>query len=472
MNASPTHPLPGHYLFGALLTLLVLIPLPHGGELAWEQLPFISASFLLLTLWCWQQWHNNRPPPAILHTLRTPLIIFAAWLLYIALQTVPLPMVLLETVSPTANALKQAVPLAAATSLSVDPASTLLELLRYTSYLTLFFLLLVLCNSVKRLKLVALTLFLVGLLQALYSLLNYYTHGVFSLNEPIPPWGTPWSDATRGTYTHRNHFAALMEMTIPMGMALIIVASTKAYSGVDHWQHRLNRLLEFMMSVRMLYSFCIVLMLTALIFTSSRGGNAAFAGAFFITSLSFLLLRGSQSHTVKLVPAVIILTMIIAALFGTGKLTDRLEKEGLGPNGRDYMRTGIVNLIRDYPLFGSGAGTYPQLFAAYKLPDLGVSAMSKRAHNDYLELISDQGVIGFGLLGGGMILLLSNIWVGIGRRRDPTMTGLLYGSCLGITSMLIHAFVEFNFHIPANATYFFVLLAIGVIAANLRTDRT
>ncbi len=464
------------YLFIALLTLIALLPLPHGGELPWEHAPFISGTFLLLTIWLFQQWRHNRPLPNIINSTKIPLALFCIWLTYIFIQTIPLPDHLLSLLSPATHDLNQHARIAGAiteNSLSIDPASTFQELLRYASYITIFFLTLALCDTPSRLIQLTATLFLVGAALAFYSLLNYYTSGAFSLNEPIPSWGgTAWSKATRGTYTHYNHFAALMEMTIPMGVALILI-TVKHTSRAAHWQHQLNHLLNFMMSVRMLYSFLVVLMLVALIFTASRGGNISFASAFFITSLIFLLLRGRQSHKMKLTPILIVVIFLIAALIGTSKLSDRFEKDGLDSHGRDHIRTTVVKLISDYPLFGSGSGTYPQLFAAYKLPELGVSAMSKRvqrAHNDYLELISDQGLIGFGIFGSGIALLLYKILSGIRQRRNPTMTGLLYGATFAITSLLIHAFVEFNFHIPANASYFFVLLAIGTIAANLRNS--
>jgi len=458
-----------HKLYISLLVLIALLPLPHGGELVWEHTPFISGSFLLLTLWLFQQWRYSRPLPDIIRSIKVPLILLCIWLIYPLIQILPLPESWLSLLNPAAYEINHQALIAGITptnSLSIDSGSTFQEFLRYASYITLFFLLLALCDTKTRLKQLAVTLFLVGFAQALYSLINYYTNGAFSLNEPIPPWGTDWERATRGTYTHYNHFAALMEMTIPIGIGLVLSYSQHPHS--DNNSNRLNQILSFIMSVRLLYIFGIAIMLAALIFSASRGGNGAFAAAFFITLVIFGVLRSNKAQTLKLLPIALIILISIVGLLGSGKLVDRFDKQGFGPNGRDHMRTTTYQLATDYPLFGSGTGTYPHIYYQYKLPELGITSMSKRAHNDYLELLTDQGIIGFSLLGTSIALLFFTIMKGIRTRHNPMMVGLLFGSTLGIISMLIHSLVEFNFHIPANASYFFVLLAIATIASSLK----
>lgn len=455
------------YLFIGLLAIIALLPLPHGGELVWEHAPFICGIFLLFTLWLLQQWQHSRPLPAIVQDIKLPLILLGIWLGYIFLQTLPLSDSVMGLLSPARADINQHARLAGAnptSSLSIDPASTLHELLRYASYITLFCLVLVLCNTPARLKQLAVTLFVVGFAQALYSLVNYYTHGALSINDPIPPWGTPWDKATRGTYSHRNHFAALMELLIPVGIGLLI-PYFKPNPNRD-WNSRLKQLLSFLMSIEMIYSFGVALMLAALAFSASRGGNGAFVSALFISSVVFVLLQGKKARTLKLIPIVAVILIVVFGLLGANNLANRFEKQGIGPNGRDYMRSASYLLIADYPIIGSGAGTYPHIFYHYKMPELGVTTMSKRAHNDYLELLADEGIIGFGLLGSSVILLFVPLVRGIKNRRNPQMIGMLFAALFGTLAMLIHSFVEFNFHIAANASYFFVLLAMGLVAAN------
>ncbi len=462
----PNHSAEQQYrtLYYSLLVIIALIPFPHGGELFWEHAPFISGIFLLLTIWLFQQWRHKRPLPKIIYTNKVPFILLSIWLIFIFIQMLPIPSTWLNLLNPAAAILDvyaKAGGITETSSLSIDTGTTGIELLRYSSYIAMFFLLLALCNNNSRIKQLAFTLFIVGFIQALYSLLNYYTAGEFSINNPIPPWGTLWAEATRGTYTHRNHFAALMEMTIPMGIGIIMCLKNRSAE-----KGNLEKFMDFIMSARMLYIIFLGVMLVALLFSASRGGNSAFLAAFTLTLGVFLLLQGKTARPLTLLPIATIALMIVILFFGIGSLADRFKKHGFEANGRDHMLTTAYNLAKNYPLTGSGAGTYPHIFYQYKVPELGTSSMSKRAHNDYLELLTDQGIIGLTLLGSSMLLLIVTVVKGIKKRRNPEMTGLLFGSTFGISAMLIHSSVEFNFHIPANASYFFILLAIALIASN------
>jgi O-antigen ligase len=130
------------------------------------------------------------------------------------------------------------------------------------------------------------------------------------------------------------------------------------------------------------------------------------------------------------------------------------------------MRATSYNIIEVFPILGSGAGTYPFLHAKYKDPILGTGRKWKHAHNEYIEFFSNHGFLGFSIFCGSIFLLLLKILKGIHTRHDPLRQGILFGTFFGINSVLFHAFVDLHFHIPSIAIYFFVLLALGIIASN------
>ena len=468
MNSQDTSNSGERPLFIALLTLIVWIPLPHGGELPWQHTSFAFASLLLLSIWLFRHWQTGAAAPGIIRHVRLPLILLLCWLAYVFMQAIPLPKIVLSWLNPAALAhfeSTQNIGSKASYSLSIDSGSTLIEGLKYSSYLAIFFLTLVLCNSVKRTKILATTLFLTGAGLSLYSLVNHYTSGAFSLNNPIPPWGKPWAGITRGTLSHQNHFAGFLAMTIPVGMGLLYSLST-ANSNTNSWRKRITTCIDFIMSVNAVYVLLLASMVTALLFTASRGGNAAFLAGIFITS-TLCLIKSQQRINLKksaIVPITLLIALFIILTTGiASSLSKRLDDQGFSPSGRDFMHTAIYKIMSDYPVFGSGAGTYPHLQHQYKSPELGVNAMSKRAHNDYLETLTDQGIIGFVLLTSGLFLLLYKLLKPLGKTHNRLSTGLLWGASSGICAMLIHALAEFNFQIPANAVYFFLLLAIGSI---------
>ena len=128
-------------------------------------------------------------------------------------------------------------------------------------------------------------------------------------------------------------------------------------------------------------------------------------------------------------------------------------------------------MILDRPIFGSGAGTYRWTFPAYKDERFSIGYY-EHAHNDYIELLTDQGAVGGGLALGAIASAYVTILAGLRSRHRPALRGALVGSTIGTLALMIHGLVDFNFQIPANAVYFFVLLGLGVASASYVRDET
>jgi O-antigen ligase len=87
-----------------------------------------------------------------------------------------------------------------------------------------------------------------------------------------------------------------------------------------------------------------------------------------------------------------------------------------------------------------------------------------QAHNDYLQIVADCGVVGGLIAIWFLIILFRTVMRGI-RSRDTLYAGLALGSGSGIFALLVHSLFDFNLQLPANALLFLVLLAIAVYAA-------
>ena len=96
----------------------------------------------------------------------------------------------------------------------------------------------------------------------------------------------------------------------------------------------------------------------------------------------------------------------------------------------------------------------------------------EHAHNDYLELIAEQGALGAVLLGGAVFAAMATNMLAFLRRRDLGARAVLFGVNVATVALLIHGLVDFNFHIPANAAYFFVLLGIGIAVSSMDPSGT
>lgn len=462
------------YLFIALLILIVWVPIPHASVAPWAYSLFGAITFLLLSISLLMHWNSNRPLPKIISLNKLPIGLFVAWLIFQFAQTVPLPEKLLEVISPTAKTVHDYTRVEKdqnAYTLTITPDNTLAELIKNCSYIAIFLLTLILTNSQKRLKQLVIVLFSVGALQSIYSLINYSTLGAYSLIDSQPPWDivNNWGKTVRGTYSHYNHFAGLLEMTIPLGLGLLFAGSTQQ-SSQNKSSHRIVTIIEFLMSPKALIAAICLISLTTLFFTGSRGGNGAFYFSFILTSLSVIIFRGLKSKETRILLTISLFALITAAWTGMGSVSDRVSTLGLKENGRDLSRNIAYKIIDDYTLFGTGAGSYKNVRTTYTDAQIGGSPMYSHVHMDYLELLSDQGVIGFSILGASLLLIIIKILKGIRNSQSAPTTGILFGVLTGIIAMLIHANVELNFYIPANAIYFYIILAIGLIASSYKTS--
>jgi O-antigen ligase len=142
------------------------------------------------------------------------------------------------------------------------------------------------------------------------------------------------------------------------------------------------------------------------------------------------------------------------------------ELQPTGGSVEERLEPGLyaTQMLKEYPLTGSGGGTFYAAFPKYR-PGV-ISAYFTHAHNDYVQFATETGVIGLGLLG---LIVLSTFFVALRtlyERRDPLCRGVAFGTTMGIIALMIHSWVDFNLQIPANAYTFVVLLALGWAASS------
>jgi O-antigen ligase len=120
---------------------------------------------------------------------------------------------------------------------------------------------------------------------------------------------------------------------------------------------------------------------------------------------------------------------------------------------------GVMDMIGDYPLLGTGPGTFPTIFTQYQPP--GLSRHFTKAHNDYLHFTSEVGLPLIAIFAWMVIAFYKR---GFYKLRYPSrlVRGTTLGAMSGITAILFHSISDFNLHIPANAILFTILAAIVV----------
>jgi len=125
---------------------------------------------------------------------------------------------------------------------------------------------------------------------------------------------------------------------------------------------------------------------------------------------------------------------------------------------RPHIWRDTLLIIKDFYLTGSGFGSYLSIYPKYRTVE--VDLLIDHVHNDYLELLSNGGLVAFFLMSAFLLSLLFKSWQTFKMRRNDYAIYLYAGSVTGLTSIFIHALTDFNFQIGANGLYFFFLAGL------------
>lgn len=432
------------------LILLVWVPIPLGSNRPWSwavlELWVLSLSMAWLAGYmrgsyvCGPAFQNSRPV----------LLCAVAWLGYVWLQLLPLPVDMLAWISPEAARWHRAAAEPAAlrlAPLTLDRHATLDGACKSTAYVAFFMLSLVLLQSRDRIRVASYALILSGVLQALY--------GAFMALQGS-------AGVASGTFVNRNHYAVYLVMCLSVGIGVLIASLSGERSG--SWRLFFRNMVRWMISPKMGLRLLLVTMVIALVLTRSRMGNMAFFISLFATGVIGLMLskHATRSMVVLLVSLIAIDVFIVGAYFGTEQVVERIGQTTTETEDRDEVANYALSMWKDYPVFGAGLGSFPVVFPRYS--GEGTPASYTHAHNDYLEFGAEVGMVGLAILGLMVVMSFAAALRAQYLRTDPVMRGLSFAAMMGIIALMIHSSVDFNLQIPANALTFMQLLAFAWIS--------
>ena len=132
----------------------------------------------------------------------------------------------------------------------------------------------------------------------------------------------------------------------------------------------------------------------------------------------------------------------------------------VSPGTRVAMWGDSAGMVRDFPLFGVGLGAWPELYPHYRHPPW-LNQFAPATHNDYLQLLTETGAIGFLLLGWFFGAAAIKLYQGLKTQRSTTLP--VYAALLAaICTMAVHEIFDFNLQTPANALLFVLILGFAL----------
>jgi O-antigen ligase len=255
---------------------------------------------------------------------------------------------------------------------------------------------------------------------------------------------------TFGPYVNHNHYAGLMEMLIPISVTYIL-------SRPRHDP------------IRLLLGFAALFPITSLLLSGSRGGLISLLAEVLLLG-GILALRGSGISRKSLATAATLgITAAVALFFWAdpGSISKRLATvvhlEGPAEaelGSRLVVARDSLRILRDHPWLGGGLGSFEVAFPKYQTFPSDV--LWDHAHNDYAEALAETGIAGGILMLVALAMFYRLAFGHLSERLRKEAGWIQLGAAVGCCGLLVHSFVDFNLHIPANAAWFAVCAAIAV----------
>lgn len=247
-----------------------------------------------------------------------------------------------------------------------------------------------------------------------------------------------------GAYICPNHFANLLALTAPMALALAMMPA----AGIP---------------LRLLAGYAALVILPPLYLSGSRSAWLGLLAGLCVTAALLGLRRGARRAWLVLLATAVALAVSSVLVWWLSPLVQARVADALTGNVRLNLWRDTLAMIADKPWWGHGPGVFRWVYPRY-WHHLNIYIDPEFAHNDYLQLVAEYGVVGAALLltalGVALVRMVGQIGRADGARGDFLCAGFV-GAC---AACAVHACFDYNFHVYGNVQ---TLAVYGGITAGM-----
>lgn len=512
----------------ALQAVLVAVPLLLGGRHPWTVTLAgpVVLTLLMLTLRA-RQLANGGPPV-------TGVAALAAFVAIALVTTLPLPPILLRLLSPaTARLYAETLPgwpgeggWSTWRSLAIDPYGVWAEMTRLTLAFGAFA---VMIAYPWRSELpsenadasvsarILLTFVVTGTVVAALALMSQLAGNGYVL------WITDASaspNRASGPFVNPNHFAAWLEMLLPMALGFAVALATRvrrhvtaaAHSargmGVNARRAWITAVISHQsgLALPLAAGAAVMLMAVAHLATGSRAGSAALLVGLAI-AVGGMLASAQRKHRMSRLPAWLpaaCAAVLILASVGTLTLWATADGDDSAVIASDVVDVNLTSrlavaaqgrtIVGSHPLFGTGMGSWLHAFRPHQAPPVE-GGIWDHAHNDYLELAAESGIAG---AAAAIAFCFAVVATAVRQRRARRSEAgerrksrgaqlppgfeisewraalrdgapIRWGLAGGIGAVLFHSWVDFGLRMPGNLLTLFGVMGLLVLTGRRQT---
>ncbi|MDX9799631.1 MAG: O-antigen ligase family protein, partial [Bacteroidales bacterium] len=310
---------------------------------------------------------------------------------------------------------------------------------------------------------------IIGLCLGIYGILQYYGIDFRVWDRDIG------RQRVMGQFGNVNYFAEYIILPLSLTFGLIL-SKNKIYN-------------------RLLLLLALLAMGGALFFTFTRGSYLAIVVT--ISLILFLYFKSVENEQTKhfykkaILLFLLFIIIVLALIYiphplnreGTalGKLKSRTTIEVLISGSSTLRRLAIWKctwmMIEDYPILGSGLGTYAyhtlkyqaEFFSAGNNRDIYPYGNAAQAHNEYLQLWSELGIVGLLFFVCIIFTYYRNILKNV-KGMDEKEKTITIGLVGGVTAVLIDAMFGFPLQLSASMSLFWIFLGLTISQTNVALE--
>lgn len=273
-----------------------------------------------------------------------------------------------------------------------------------------------------------------------------------------------------GTYANYDHYAGILEMALPLSLAMLAATLGRTRGQRRHARDLAQKLAIWLarhLNQAAIYGLIALAVMLALVFSKSRTGIALGMLVVLLSTISFATRLGGR-NVFGMIGTFIFVAASLAIQIGLVPVLNRFALQDPLQDARWSIFTSTLTAIGAYFPLGSGIGTYNQAYQPFHAPDLN-GMFINRAHNDYLEWLTEGGLVAAALI-LAFLLLYCIQWTRVWKRGDwTTFNFIQVGAGIGMLAIALHSLLDFNLHIPANQIYLALLAALFFHRADDKT---
>jgi O-antigen ligase len=196
----------------------------------------------------------------------------------------------------------------------------------------------------------------------------------------------------------------------------------------------------------------------------SRGGIIAFTvSTLFLIGIARTR-RALRSKVSSILAIGIVLT--VAVIFSSWERIEGRFQE-LGQSDR-IMRYQVwrdsLDIFREFPFFGTGAGTFEAVFPRYQTTN--TTTTFEHAENDYVEVLTDLGLAGLVICLMMLVTYIVEVIRGWKLRKNVFVQSLGLGMLASVVAIVVHSLFDFNLHVSANAMLLSIIAGLSIAIVN------